>query len=396
MKQPTRIRFSGSFFAFLLAALLSAPSAFAQPTGTDIVIGKTITLPSKVFNADLPISIHLPAGYDATEAKYPVLYDLNSFAYFTYSVGTVEFFSRNIEIPEMIIVGLPGLEDGYVPTPYEKRGAEPLTADLSLKFFSEELIPFVNANYRTAGFNILSGHSVGGLFTMYALFTRPDLFSAGIASSPWFQTNDQYWLKNIDKMFQAESLADRYIFMTVGKKELDLTISTYTELEKWMKTKDLKGLTWKSEWLEDVDHSSMVGLSLYNGLRFIFNGWKIPFNVIVSGDVAAIEAHAAKMKAKFGGRLDFDISESLLNQVGYQLLSRKTYDRAINIFSLNLKLHPNSPNTYDSLAEGYLTMGDKEKAIKYYELAIQKNPGKSDYEKRLLQNATDKLKELKQ
>jgi hypothetical protein len=41
-------------------------------------------------------------------------------------------------------------------------------------------------------------------------------------------------------------------------------------------------------------------------------------------------------------------------------------------------------------------MGDKEKAIKYYELAIQKNPGKTDYEKRLLQNARDKLKELKQ
>jgi predicted alpha/beta superfamily hydrolase len=396
MRTIDRARLSGSFFVFLLAVLFSSPSAFGQPAGTDIVIGKTITFPSKVFNADLPISIHLPSAYDATEAKYPVLYDLNAFACFTYGVGTVEFFSRSMEIPEMIVVGLPSLEDGYVPTPYEKRGTEPMTADLSLKFFSEELIPFINSNYRTAGFNILSGHSVAGLFTAYALFTRPDLFSAGIASSPWFQTNDQYWLKQIDQMFQAESLADKYLFLTVGKKEQELTISTYTELEKWMKAKDLKGLTWKSEWLDDVDHGSMLGLSLYNGLRFIFNGWKIPFNVIVSGDVSAIEAHAAKMKAKYGGRLAFDISESLLNQVGYQLLNRKTYDRAINILTLNLKLHPNSPNTYDSLAEGYLIMGDKEKAIKYYELAIQKNPGKTDFEKRILQNARDKLKELKQ
>jgi len=100
-------------------------------------------------------------------------------------------------IPEMIVIGLPGLEDGYVPTPYEGRGAEPTAADRSLKFFSEELIPFIDKNYRTADFNILSGHSVGGLFTTYAMFTRPDLFSAGIASSPWFQTNDQYWLKQI-------------------------------------------------------------------------------------------------------------------------------------------------------------------------------------------------------
>jgi predicted alpha/beta superfamily hydrolase len=396
MRLSERARLSGSFLIFLLAVLLSSPSAFSQPSGTDIVIGKRISFPSKVFNAELPISVYLPAAYGTSEVKYPVLYDLNGFAYFTYGAGTVELLSRNVEMPEMIVVGLPNLEDGYVPAPYEERGAEPTTADLSLKFFSEELIPFIDGNYRTAGFNILSGHSVAGLFTAYALFTRPDLFSAGIASSPWFQVNNQYWLKQIDKMFRAESLADKYLFMTVGKKEQDLIISTYTELEKWMKSKDLKRLTWKSEWLDNVDHSSMLGKSLYDGLLFIFDGWKIPFDVVISGDVSAIEEHANKMKAKFGGRLAFDIPENLLNQVGYQLLNGKTYDRAINIFTLNLKLHPNSPNTYDSLAEGYLTMGDKEKAIKYYELAIQKNPGNTDYEKRLLQNARDKLKELKQ
>ena len=95
-------------------------------------------------------------------------------------------------------------------------------------------------------------------------------------------------------MFQAESLAGKFLFMDVGKKEQALTISTYTELEKWMKSKDLKGLVWKSEWLENVDHGSMLGMSLYDGLLFIFDGWKIPFDVIVSGDVAAIQEHAEK------------------------------------------------------------------------------------------------------
>jgi tetratricopeptide (TPR) repeat protein len=231
---------------------------------------------------------------------------------------------------------------------------------------------------------------------MYALFIRPELFSAGIASSPWFQADNQYWLKQIDKMFLAESLANKYLYMDVGRKEQDLTVSTYTELEKWMKTKDLKGLTWKSEWLDNVDHSSMLGKSLYNGLLFIFDGWKIPFDVVLSGNVSAIEEHASRMKTKYGGRLVYDIPENLLNRAGYQLLSRKSYDPAMNIFKLNLKLHPDSPNTYDSLAEGYLTMGDKENAKKYYQLAIQKNPGRTDAEKRILQNSQDKLKKLNQ
>jgi tetratricopeptide (TPR) repeat protein len=186
-----------------MVVLLSSHFAFGQQSGTDIVIGERISLPSKVFNTEMAISVYLPADYETSDVKYPVLYDLNSFAYFIYCAGTVELLSRNVEMPEMIIVGLPGLQNG---------------------------------------------------------------------------------------------------------KEQALTISTYTELEKWMKSKDLKGLTWKSD----------------------------------------------------------------------------------------MKLHPSSPNAYDSVAECYLTRGDKAKAKEYYELAIQKNPGKTANEKRILQNSKDKLKELSQ
>ncbi len=41
-----------------------------------------------------------------------------------------------------------------------------------------------------------------------------------------------------------------------------------------------------------------------------------------------------------------------------------------------------------------LTKGDKENAVKYYRLAVEKNPGNSDFEKRLLQSSKAKLKEL--
>jgi tetratricopeptide (TPR) repeat protein len=58
------------------------------------------------------------------------------------------------------------------------------------------------------------------------------------------------------------------------------------------------------------------------------------------------------------------------------------------------RLYPDSPNTYDSLAEAYLAKGDQENAIKYYRLAVEKNPGNSDVEKRILQNSKGKLEEL--
>ena len=57
-------------------------------------------------------------------------------------------------------------------------------ADSFLAFFTEEIIPYVDENFRTTKERILYGRSDSGLFTIYALLERPDAFSAYISSSP--------------------------------------------------------------------------------------------------------------------------------------------------------------------------------------------------------------------
>ncbi|RLC31074.1 hypothetical protein DRH13_03540, partial [Candidatus Woesebacteria bacterium] len=183
----------------LLFVAVSSKTTMAQVEGDDVVIGQSLTMTSKILKGEVRVLISVPEGYNAGSTNYPVLYDMGSFN-FTYDCGTVEMLANQIYIPNMIVVGVPGIQGGYVPTPFEERGEEPAAADLSVKFLREELIPFVEKNYRTNSFRILHGHSVGGLFTMYTLFNYPDLFTAYIAGSPWFQNNDQYWLKNIEKM----------------------------------------------------------------------------------------------------------------------------------------------------------------------------------------------------
>lgn len=245
-------------------------------------------------------------------------------------------------------------------------------------------------------FRILYGHSVGGLFIMYTLFNYPDLFTAYVAGSPWLQNNDQYWLKNIEKMAKERNLDDKFLFMTVGKEEAELTLDTYRELEKWVNEKAIAGLTWKSAWVEG-DHGSMVGRNIYDGLIFIFSGWKMPNTVLRNGDVEMIDeylkANTAKW-AKYGFDASSILPEQRVNSLGYYLLNQKEYDKAVKVFSYNIKRFPKSFNANDSLGEAYLTMGDKENAIKYYKLAVKLNPGDTEYAKRVLQNSKDKLREL--
>ena len=72
-------------------------------------------------------------------------------------------------------------------------------------------------------------------------------------------------------------------------------------------------------------------------------------------------------------------SENAVNNIGYWLMNtKKQAGLAVHVFQVNLARHPKSANMYDSLGEGYLTMGNKPKAIELYRRAVQISPGFSN------------------
>jgi tetratricopeptide (TPR) repeat protein len=67
-------------------------------------------------------------------------------------------------------------------------------------------------------------------------------------------------------------------------------------------------------------------------------------------------------------------TEVEMNAYGYQLLGQKKTDEAIEAFKKNVKDHPASWNVYDSLAEAYMTKGDKKQATELYRKALGMAP----------------------
>jgi predicted transport protein len=57
-------------------------------------------------------------------------------------------------------------------------------ADNFLGYVSSEVIPYINANYRTLNHNMVVGHSLGASFILYSLLEKPNLFENYIAISP--------------------------------------------------------------------------------------------------------------------------------------------------------------------------------------------------------------------
>jgi uncharacterized protein len=79
----------------------------------------------------------------------------------------------------------------------------PPRAEAFLSFIEKELIPSIEKTYRTNGQRILKGQSLSGLFTLYALLTKPTLFEAYIGhSAGWFEESNAYFLDLSEKAFQ--------------------------------------------------------------------------------------------------------------------------------------------------------------------------------------------------
>jgi CubicO group peptidase (beta-lactamase class C family) len=91
-----------------------------------------------------------------------------------------------------------------------------------------------------------------------------------------------------------------------------------------------------------------------------------------SGIQAALQQYDALKDAKDS---EYDLGESELNTLGYQLLygDERSTD-AIAIFRLNIKVHPASSNAYDSLGEAYVRNGQTDRAISSYEMAVKLDP----------------------
>ncbi len=82
----------------------------------------------------------------------------------------------------------------------------------------------------------------------------------------------------------------------------------------------------------------------------------------------------------------FQLPEADVNAWGYRLLERVQTKEAIVVFNLNVSLYPESSNTYDSLADGYLASGNKALAIENYKRSLELNPQNT--------HAVELLKEL--
>lgn len=144
---------------------------------------------SSIVGQEYLVKIRLPEDYANTTTLYPVLYLLDGDHAFAMATDIVQYLIYGAHIPDLIIAS-PAYDSKKLAHEGGKnmrnRDLDPFPADYPdmqtggvryLQFFEQELIPFVEANYRTQPQDrTLWGYSSGGVFALYTLFEKPNLF----------------------------------------------------------------------------------------------------------------------------------------------------------------------------------------------------------------------------
>ena len=352
--------------SIIILALLSISSfCFGQITKNDIVLGKRISFESKILNETRNIYVYLPEGYGQSNASYPVMYVLDGGGNFTISAAIVNFLSLNQQIPQTIVIGIPNVARNrdFTPTTDQQRQNSG-GADNFINFLDEELIQFIDNTYRTQNYKILFGHSLCGMFSIYTLFTNPDLFDAYIAASPYLMYEDDYVVKKAKELLNDQSNFSNQLYISIGNEPTYyISLNKFTSLLK----KKRSGINWVLQKYKDENHASIPFRTISDGLGFIFSDWQLTNDIAMKG-IDAIKAHFQNRQNKYG--FTTQITEATLNIIGYQLLQTDKNEKAIEVFKYNVELYPNSANVYDSLGDAYDGQGMKKKALKNYKKAV--------------------------
>ncbi len=365
-----------------LSVALLTPAAFASAP-TPIVIGERFELSSKVMKEDRTVLVSTPDGYANGTQRYPVLVLTDGDAHLVHTRGTVSFLARQGLMPEMIIVGLPNTDRTRDLTP--TRAALPQIdgpprdfptsggADRFLDFIEKELLPWVDASYRTQPYRVLAGHSFGGLFALHAAFSRPDLFGAVIAASPTLIWDEELPLREARTLFAKRGALPRTVFFSMANEEDGAPSPTPSErLSTFLGGVTADGFAWKFVPMPDETHGSVVMRSHYWGLKTVFSGWRLPRDPatgLVSDTLAAVRKHFSALSRRYG--YPIEPGETLINQLGYTALARAHRANAIELFRFNVERFPESANVHDSLGEALEQEGRLEEALASYTRAYQ-------------------------
>jgi predicted alpha/beta superfamily hydrolase len=217
---------------------------------------------SSVIGEDYTLYVLRTEAYDTSDVRLPVLYMTDGDWNMTVAMNCFSMLRQDYDTREPLVVGI-GYGNGINK---RTRDLDPDTGGPAfLEFIEKEVIPFVNEKYRTGNEKAIYGYSMGGMFTTYILFHRPDLFDMVFIGAP--ANNGRTLMPSAQEYFRNNRDLKSKVFIGVGSYEKEV-VRNINEFTDYLLSLKCTGLTIRKGFTPGAGHGAALAQVMQNAIAF--------------------------------------------------------------------------------------------------------------------------------
>jgi len=276
--------------AFCLLILSgSAGKAFADGAPFSLPDTKVLDFTTKDGARSFRLLIGLPRDYEKrTNERFQTIYLLDADYAFPLGQEMLRHATDRGQLKEAIIVGI-GYPAGdrdldryvqnrtrdYTPSYDPQEQKDSGGADAFLKVLRTELVPYIDADFRTDPHDrMIVGHSFGGLFATYAMLSAPGLFQHFLVVSPSLWYGDRMIFALAAGYAKQHTSLTADVFYGIGSFENHPDLAMVDDMKAFdaeLTAAHLAGYHSTSMVFDGDIHNSVFPAALERGLRVLDN-----------------------------------------------------------------------------------------------------------------------------
>ncbi len=366
--------------------LLAAIPAVAQSPRVRADGQRELSVKSAILGATR--SLYLappPGGKNLPATAVLVLLDADDEPQFNAAVANIRFLEERLAIPPLLVVGVPNgatRNTDLAPSATMDAAAAAKTSDgvdRFARFLELEALPAVRTHYRTLPYTVIAGHSLGALFVLNVLASRPGPYAAGIAMSP-----SLWWANGALGAPFAEGIkhlrAPFRLFVSSGAYEPRIDTPTQQFIALLQAGVSTGSVEFRSQHYPEDSHALTPLSSLTDGLRFVFEPISLAVSTINmldgnSDSTSVVKAFAGVARRYASGArtigLDTLVPESFALRSGASALMNLRKPRAASvILHWVVQAYPRSVAAHETYADALVATGDVASGRAEYARAI--------------------------
>ena len=369
--------------------LLFTVITFSQNVRTETL--KSIEL-SGEMNSERTIKIYIPESYKQDSTRvYPLALVLDAEYLFDIYVANSKLFALKDKAPEQIVVGIYQNQRNERRTDCEINANSMLTETSSkfYRFIKNELLTYIEDNYRISPFKTVVGNTITANFNNYFLVEAEPIFNAYININPSYSTD-------ISELFRGKIPtigSNIYYYLNNGNYNGEQKNEAIETAYYVLKNFENENFKYKYDVFDGSTNVSSMGQAISGAFAHIFDMYspisKKEFNEHIAQlspaeAIEYLEKKYVEIQYSFGANLKirqrdiFAVESIILDKEEGNYLEE--FGKMIN------RLYPESPIGDYYIGQYYESGNDYKRALKYYKNGYSKISGEDPNAEGYFQN----------